>query len=52
MRELPAHLQVVISDDDVDDDWQLGDLDAVMHPYQAETKTIDAQMVEALEDTQ
>jgi hypothetical protein len=48
------HLEVVITDDDVDDDWQLRDLNcqAVMRPYRAGARAIDAQMVEALEDTQ
>jgi NAD(P)H-dependent FMN reductase len=52
MQELPDHLEVVIVDDDVDDDWQLRDLDAVMRPYHEQLKAIDEQMVEALEDTQ
>lgn len=52
MRELDQHLEVVITDDDVDDDWQLRDLDAVMQLYHAQTKLIDAQMIEALQDTQ
>jgi NAD(P)H-dependent FMN reductase len=52
MRELPDHLEVVITDDDVDEDWRLRDVDAVMRPYQAQTRVIDTQMVEALEDTQ
>ncbi|NKF24264.1 NADPH-dependent FMN reductase [Solimonas marina] len=49
MRELNQHLEVVITDKDVDDDWQLRDLDAVMHPYCTAALRIDAQMVEALE---
>jgi NAD(P)H-dependent FMN reductase len=52
MRELSDHLEIVISDDDVDEDWQLRDLDSVMRPYRAQTRAIDAQMVEALEDAQ
>jgi hypothetical protein len=52
MRELPAQLEVVITDDDVDETWQLRDLDAVMRPYHEQARTIDAQMVEALEDRQ
>lgn len=51
MRELDQHLEVVITDNDVDDDWQLRDLDAVMRPYGADIARIDAQMVEALENT-
>lgn len=52
MRELDQHLEVVITDNDVDDNWQLRDLGAVMHPYHAQTKLIDAQLIEALQDTQ
>ncbi len=52
MRELPDHLEIVITDDDVDEDWQLRQVDAVMRPYRARARAIDAQMVEALDDTQ
>lgn len=52
MRELGTHLEVFITDDDVDEDWQLRDLDAVMHPYHPLAKAIDVEMIEALEDTQ
>lgn len=52
MRELDDHLEVVITDDDVDEDWQLRDLDATLGPYAAKTKAIDAEMVEALQDSQ
>ena len=41
-----------VTDDDVDENWQLRDLEAIMHPYRAQMRTIDAQMAEALEDTQ
>jgi NAD(P)H-dependent FMN reductase len=52
MRELDDHLEVFITDDDVDERWQVRELDTVMRPYHAQVKAIDAQMVEALEDTQ
>jgi NAD(P)H-dependent FMN reductase len=52
MRELPDHLEIFIGDDDVDEDRQLRDLDALMRPYHARTRAIDMEMVEALEDTQ
>lgn len=52
MRELDTHLEVFISDDDVDDDGQLRDLAALMRPYHAQAKAIDAEMTEALEDAQ
>jgi NAD(P)H-dependent FMN reductase len=48
MRELGTHLEVFITDDDVDEDWQLRDLDAVMHPYHTLAKAIDVEMIEAL----
>jgi hypothetical protein len=51
-EELEDHLEVVITDDDVDDKWQLPDLEALMRPHRAEVRRMDAQMVEALEDTQ
>ena len=52
MRQLDDRLEVVITDDDVDQNWQLNDLEALLHPYRSRIRTIDAQMVEALEDTQ
>jgi NAD(P)H-dependent FMN reductase len=52
MRALDDHVEIVITDDDVDGSWQLKDLDATMRPYREQTRTIDAQMVEALKDTQ
>ena len=52
MRELGTHLEVFITDDDVDEDWQVRDLDAVMRPYHPLAKVIDVEMIEALEDTQ
>ncbi|MFZ0667897.1 MAG: NADPH-dependent FMN reductase [Acidimicrobiales bacterium] len=52
MLELGDHLEIVITDADVDEDWQLRDLDAVMNPYRGRIGAIDASMVEALEDSQ
>jgi NAD(P)H-dependent FMN reductase len=52
MRELDDHLELVITDDDVDADWQLRDLDATLRPYLAQARAVDAQMVEALKDSQ
>jgi NAD(P)H-dependent FMN reductase len=52
MREFGTHLEVFITDDDVDEDWQVRDLDAVMRPYHPLAKVIDVEMIEALEDTQ
>jgi hypothetical protein len=52
MRQLDERLEVFVTDDDVDENWQLRDLEALMRPYRARIRTIDARMVEALEDTQ
>jgi NAD(P)H-dependent FMN reductase/DNA-binding MarR family transcriptional regulator len=52
MRELDDHLEVVITDDDVDEPWQLRDIEATLRPYATKTKAIDAAMVEALQDSQ
>ncbi len=42
----------MITDGDVDRDWQLKDLDAMLRPYLAQVRELDAQFVETLEDTQ
>ena len=52
MRQLDERLEVFITDKDVDENWQLRDPEALMQPYRAQVRTIDGQMVEALEDTQ
>ena len=52
MRELDDHLELIIADDDVDENWQLRELDATLRPYLAQARAIDAQMVEALKDSQ
>jgi len=49
MRPLTGRLELVITEDDVDDLWQLKNLEAIMSPYREQTRTIDAQMLEALE---
>jgi hypothetical protein len=48
MRELDDHLEVVISLDDVDEDWQLKDLGSTLRPYVEQARTIDVQMIDAL----
>ena len=48
MQELADHLEVVITLEDVDDDWQLRDLEATLHPYRDRTRAIDAEMTDAL----
>jgi NAD(P)H-dependent FMN reductase len=52
MRPLANRLEVTITDDDVDEEWQLKDAEATMSPYREALHQIDAEMVEALEDTQ
>jgi NAD(P)H-dependent FMN reductase len=52
MRPLADQLEIVITDDDVDENWQLRDLNATLRPYLQNVRQLDAQMVEALEDTQ
>jgi len=51
MTLLDDHLEVVITEDDVDDSWQLADLSAVMTPYVEQTRRIDVQMTEAIKNT-
>lgn len=51
MRPLPGRLELIITDDQVDEEWQLKDIDATMSPYRDQLREIDAQMVQALRDT-
>jgi len=44
MKELPAHLELVITDDDVDEDWQLIDIEATLGSYREQIQGIDAQL--------
>jgi NAD(P)H-dependent FMN reductase len=52
MRPLESRLEILITDDDVDENWQLSDLEATLRPYIEQVKRLDAQLVEALRDTQ
>jgi NAD(P)H-dependent FMN reductase len=52
MRPLRDRLEIVITDEDVDGDWQLRDLSATLGPYREQVRQLDAQLVEALTDTQ
>jgi NAD(P)H-dependent FMN reductase len=52
MRPLGGRLEVVITDEDVDGDWQLRDLSATLDPYREQIRQLDAQLVEALTDMQ
>jgi NAD(P)H-dependent FMN reductase len=46
------HVEAVITDDDLDEDWQLRDIGATLHPVLPALAAIDFQMTEALDDTQ
>ncbi|WP_153815643.1 NADPH-dependent FMN reductase [Streptomyces sp. SUK 48] len=48
MRVLDDHLELVITDADVDENWQLKDIEATLHTYRDQIEAIDRQMVEAL----
>jgi NAD(P)H-dependent FMN reductase len=52
MRALPDRVEVIITDDQVDEDWQLTDLEATMRPYHDLLRQINAQLIEALDDNQ
>jgi NAD(P)H-dependent FMN reductase len=51
MRPLETRIEVVVTDDQVDGDWQLTDLGATMRPYTKLIRQLDAEMVETLEDS-
>lgn len=42
------HVEAVIVDDDLDESWQLIDVDATLSPTLAQLQTVDAQFVQAL----
>lgn len=48
MNQLDDHLEVKITHDDVDGNWQLKNLQALMAPYHDQIRTVDAQMALAL----
>lgn len=48
MTELADHLEIVIGEDDVDERWQLKDLDGLLSPYREQTRAIDQEMVTAV----
>jgi len=48
LHTLQDRLELVITKADLDEEWQLKDLDAVMEPYREQTRAIDAQLLEAL----
>jgi NAD(P)H-dependent FMN reductase len=52
MRPLKDRLEIAIADEDVNEDWQLRDPSATLRPYLQQVRQLDAQLVEALTDTQ
>jgi NAD(P)H-dependent FMN reductase len=52
MRPLKDRLEIVIAGEDVDEDWQLRDLDATLGPYREQIEQLDAELVEELMDSQ
>jgi NAD(P)H-dependent FMN reductase len=48
MRALADRLEVIITDDDVDENWQLKDLTETMRPYLQQSRALDRQMTEVL----
>ncbi|MFD2472348.1 NADPH-dependent FMN reductase [Amycolatopsis silviterrae] len=48
MRVLDTRVEAVITDQDVDENWQLRDLDRTLHPNRALLRRIDEEMAEAL----
>lgn len=48
MHELDNHLEIAISSSDIDDLWQLKDVDALLEPHSADLQLINRQMFEAL----
>ncbi|MEU0936248.1 NADPH-dependent FMN reductase [Embleya sp. NPDC005971] len=52
MRPLEDHLELVTTDDDVDENWQLKDVNATLHSYRDHVRKLDEQMTAALKDDQ
>jgi NAD(P)H-dependent FMN reductase len=52
LRILDTHIEAIITDDDVDADWQLKDVAATLHPTRPRLAAIDAELIEALKDVQ
>jgi NAD(P)H-dependent FMN reductase len=48
MKALDDHLEVVITKDHLDDNWQLNDIDATLRPYAAQIQSINVEMSRAL----
>lgn len=52
VRLLEDPLEIAVAADDVDEAWQLRDVDATLRPYLQQVRQLDAQLVGALADTQ
>lgn len=49
MREVPERLELIVTDADVDDEWQLVDVEATLSAYRERVRTVDALLTEAFE---
>ncbi|MEV6276814.1 NAD(P)H-dependent oxidoreductase [Nocardia sp. NPDC051832] len=52
MRAVDDHLELVVTDADVDENWQLIDVGVTLRPYREQVRGIDQQLVEAIKDDQ
>jgi NAD(P)H-dependent FMN reductase len=52
MRTLDSHLEFAVTDADVDEKWQLKDVEATLRPYREQTRAVAVEMLEALKDCQ
>ncbi|WP_419995536.1 NADPH-dependent FMN reductase [Streptomyces boninensis] len=52
MCPLDDHLELVVTDDDVDNAWQLKDVNVTLHAYRGPIRVIGEQMTQALHDGQ
>ncbi|MFI9381530.1 NADPH-dependent FMN reductase [Kutzneria sp. NPDC052558] len=48
MRTVDQQLELVVTEADVDEDWQLKDVDATLRPYRDQVRAVDAQLVGAI----
>jgi hypothetical protein len=52
MRPLEDRLEIKITGEDVDEEWQLKDVAAMLEPYLKQAHRLGEQLLEALLDTQ
>jgi NAD(P)H-dependent FMN reductase len=48
MQEVDQHLELVITEADLDENWQLKDIDATFQPFAAQARRVDEQLAVAL----